>query len=482
MLLNEDLLVFLDNLDEMVLLEDDVGNIRFANQAYCDCFGFPRDKIIGRSVFDFIIPEDWEVTNVESKVSPENPSYRIEGRSKRADGKIIWIQYIGKAFFDDKGNRIGFQEIAVDITEWKEKISEKTRELTKANQVISDYYSKLTKFGKTVEDNSNINFAAFHKFEDIRTNNPKMKRLIAYAKEISKYDVSVLIEGESGTGKELFAQAIHNESKRANGPFVPINCGAIPAELIESEFFGYAEGAFTGASKGGKAGKFEQASGGTLFLDEIGEMPLSQQVVLLRVLETKRVTRIGGNKAIPVDVRVICATNKDLYKEVVEKRFRSDLYFRLNVINLNIPPLRERKEDIKLIFNEMLNRYQTVNMEIEEDINDEIMAKLYEHEWPGNVRELNNMFERIIYAPKGQRMEFLNMINSSNYNALSDSPDNERNIKVNERNNEQLDELSKITNLLAMYENNISMVARKMGISRNTLYKKLKKYNLLNKK
>lgn len=197
---------------------------------------------------------------------------------------------------------------------------------------------------------------------------------------------------------------------------------------------------------------------------------------------TKRVTRIGGNKAIPVDVRVICATNKDLYKEVVEKRFRSDLYFRLNVINLNIPPLRERKEDIKLIFNEMLNRYQTVNMEIEEDINDEIMAKLYEHEWPGNVRELNNMFERIIYAPKGQRMEFLNMINSSNYNALSDSPDNERNIKVNERNNEQLDELSKITNLLAMYENNISMVARKMGISRNTLYKKLKKYNLLNKK
>jgi transcriptional regulator with PAS, ATPase and Fis domain len=121
-------------------------------------------------------------------------------------------------------------------------------------------------------------------------------------------------------------------------------------------------------------------------------------------------------------------------------------------------------------------------MEIEEDINDEIMAKLYEHEWPGNVRELNNMFERIIYAPKGQRMEFLNMINSSNYNALSDSPDNERNIKVNERNNEQLDELSKITNLLAMYENNISMVARKMGISRNTLYKKLKKYNLLNKK
>lgn len=477
--MNEDLLTLLDNLAEMVLLEDEIGNIRFANQAYSDCFGVPRDKIIGRSVFDFIIPDDWEATNVERIVSPEYPSYRIEGRSKRADGKIIWIQYIGKAFFDAEGNRIGFQEIGVDITEWKEKISEKTMELTKANQIISDYYSKLSKFGRAIDENTSLNFAASHRFEDIHTNNPRMKLLITYAQEISKYDVSVLIEGESGTGKELFAQAIHNESKRANGPFVPINCGAIPAELVESEFFGYVEGAFTGASKGGKAGKFEQASGGTLFLDEIGEMPLAQQVVLLRVLETRTVTRIGGNKGIPVDVRVICATNKDLYKEVVEKRFRSDLYFRLNVINLNIPPLRERREDIKLILDELLNKYKAVSIDSEEDIDDEVREKLYRHEWPGNVRELHNMFERIIYSPKGQKTEFLNIINSSNYSLINSFSD-VNNIKVHERSNEPQEELSTITNLLAVYENNISMVARKMRISRNTLYKKMKKYNLLN--
>jgi len=481
--MKEDLLYFLDNLTEMVLLEDEIGNIQFANQATCNCFGIPRDQIIGRSVFDFIIPEDWEIANVERVVSPENPTYRTEGRVKRADGKIIWIQYIGKAFFDHTGNRTGFQEIGVDISEWKEKISEKAKELSKANQTISDYYSRVESVSRTVDDHKSTYFTVIHQFQDILTVNPKMERLIAYARAISQYDVSILIEGESGTGKELFAQAIHNDSKRSNGPFVPVNCGAIPAELVESEFFGYVEGAFTGASKSGKAGKFEQASGGTLFLDEIGEMPLSQQVVLLRVLETKYVTRIGGNKSIPVDVRVICATNKDLYQEMIERRFRSDLYFRLNVINLKIPPLRERKEDIKLILDHLVHQYKESCQDNETELGDDIRADLYRYEWPGNIRELYNIFERIIYAPKGQKTEFLNIMNRNSPNPEANSYESAKESQVINLPRPEEEgpsaEINEILNWMLNCENNISMVARKMGISRNTLYKKLRKYELI---
>ncbi len=166
--------------------------------------------------------------------------------------------------------------------------------------------------------------------------------------------------------------------------------------MIGSEFFGYVEGAFTGASKGGRPGKFEMASGGTLFLDEIGEMPLSQQVALLRVLETRTVSRIGDDKQIPVDVRIICATNKNLYEEVKEKRFRSDLYYRLNVINLHIPPLRERKEDIYLLIGSFIKKYGSHRFDRENAFTDERLMAFYEYDWPGNVRELQNVVERLI--------------------------------------------------------------------------------------
>ena len=467
----------LNDMTEMVIIEDAVGTIRFANQAYCNCFGVSAEEIVGQSVFNFIIPDDWEITNVEKLVTPENPSYRIEGRSKRADGEIIWIQYIGKAFFDESGNRTGFQEIGVDITELKAKIFEISDELSKANEKIAEYYSKFSKMEVKKVDSNKSNFMATHRFEDIYTDNPKMKMLIAYAQGIAKCDVPVLIEGESGTGKELFAHGIHNESKRNNGPFVPINCGSIPPELVESEFFGYSEGAFTGASKGGKAGKFEQASGGTLFLDEIGEMPLSQQIALLRVLETNTVNRIGGNKAIPVDVRVICATNKDLYKEVVENRFRRDLYFRLNVINLKIPPLRERKEDIDLILRKWI-KGNTGNIVFEEsELALEIKANFNNYEWPGNVRELKNIFDRILYSPKGWEREFINITKKGLETEHEDAEKYYLNNESNVREEAQ-DEKGLIEALLREYENNISMTARKMGKSRNTLYKKIRKYNI----
>lgn len=461
----------LNDMTEMVIIEDAVGRIRFANQAYCSCFNISAEEIVGRSVFDFIIPEDWERTNVEERVTPQKPSYRIDGRSKRADGKIIWIQYIGKAFFDENGNRTGFQEIGVDITELKEKILEVTNELSEANEKIAEYCSNSFKKNINKETSGESNFKAHHRFEDIYTENPKMKLLIAYAQGIAKCDVPVLIEGESGTGKELFAQGIHNESRRSQGPFVPINCGAIPPELVESEFFGYTDGAFTGASKGGKAGKFEQASGGTLFLDEIGEMPIAQQITLLRVLETNKINRIGGNRAIPVYVRVICATNKDLYKEVIENRFRRDLYFRLNVINLKIPPLRERKEDIGFILNKWIEENGPTYIANDSGVEQEMKIIFKDYKWPGNVRELQNIFNRVLYSPKGWKHEFVHITQNE-----LDNKDQEK--AVCEIEDKTLTEKEILLDLLNNCENNISMTARKMKISRNTLYKKIKKFNI----
>ena len=221
-----------------------------------------------------------------------------------------------------------------------------------------------------------------------------MKETIEVARMAARSSSNVLIEGESGTGKELFAQAIHNASKRSAGPFVAVNCGAIPRELIASELFGYSEGAFTGAKKGGNPGKFELADGGTLFLDEIGDMPLEQQVALLRVIQEKSVSRIGSNQVIPVDVRIICATNKNLLELMQTGRFRQDLYYRLNVINLRILPLRERKEDIPVLFQHFL---QQMNQEGNQLSQQDVIEHLLSYDWPGNVRELQNVVERFVH-------------------------------------------------------------------------------------
>lgn len=472
----------LENMAEIVMIENEVGVLKYVNKAFCKCHGVTAEEAVGKSCFEFIIPEDWEATNMEQVVTPEKPDYRIEGRSKRADGKIIWIQYVGHAYFDEGGNLKEFQEIGVDITNWKEKIEDSTKELEKANDKLVKLGADIDNAGKSQgKDLHNGKFTALHKFIDIYTSNRKMKVLLTYAEAVSPGDATILIEGESGTGKELFAQAIHNASKRANGPFVAINCGVIPAELIGSEFFGYVEGAFTGASKGGKPGKFELASGGTLFLDEIGEMPLTQQVALLRVLETRTVSRIGDDKVIPVDVRIVCATNKKLYDEVRGGRFRSDLYYRLNVINLRIPPLRERKEDIYLLIGAFIKKYGNHRFDKHKAFPDERLMALYNYDWPGNVRELQNMVERLMYIPSGDIDSFFDTVMdqtrqiAESYQSPVAPALPAVSVPAGEpKNNEE----GQIRKLMDEFEGNISMVARKMRISRNTLYKKLKKYNI----
>ncbi|HWR05878.1 sigma-54-dependent Fis family transcriptional regulator [Sporomusa sp.] len=286
---------------------------------------------------------------------------------------------------------------------------------------------------------------------------------------------NVVLQGESGTGKEMFAQAIHNKSARCSGPFIALNCGAIPRELVASELFGYEDGAFTGAKRGGRAGKFELASGGTLFLDEIGDMPLEQQVALLRVLQEKKVSRIGGNKVIPVDVRIICATNKELNRLVKDGMFRQDLYYRLNVFKIEIPPLRQRREDIELLFRNFVNQIGSEQGRVY-TIDASVFALINRYNWPGNVRELHNAAERACNMAEN------GVISVSCFPSEICCPLTTLNQAVTgnkEIRQGLLDyEIAKIRALLATEGGNISRVAGILGIARSTLYRKIKRHSI----
>lgn len=230
-------------------------------------------------------------------------------------------------------------------------------------------------------------------FEEILGTSPALSEAKRVALKAARGHSTVLILGESGTGKELFARAIHTSSPRAAGPFVPINCAAVPETLLESELFGYEEGAFTGARKGGKPGKCELADGGTLFLDEVGDLPFSLQGKLLRMLQERYVERVGGVRQIPIDVRVVAATGRDLERMVAQREFRDDLYYRLNVIPIRLPPLRERREDIKLLAEHFAKRYAEVMKKSIKGLTEEVLLLFLEYDWPGNVRELENALE-----------------------------------------------------------------------------------------
>ncbi len=299
----------------------------------------------------------------------------------------------------------------------------------------------------------------------------KIKTLISKAKMYAKSDSTVLITGESGTGKEILAQGIHNASLRKDYPFVAVNCSAIPENLLESELFGYDEGAFTGAKKGGKMGKFELAHKGTIFLDEIGSMPMNLQSGLLRVLQERQVWRVGSNKVIQIDVRIIAATNNDLFRAVEKGNFRSDLYYRLNVLKLDTIPLRERKDDIEILFDYFLNSFCSEDVNINQTLKNEL-KKYY---WPGNVRELENFVERIVLLhkyipPKEIFKDFIEDINNANVNMIED---NDSLIIKRGTLNEMEQDI--ITKLYSECNENSTQLSERLNISRTTLWKKLKK-------
>lgn len=313
-------------------------------------------------------------------------------------------------------------------------------------------------------------------FEDIIGKSPRFLESIRMAKMASQSSSNILIQGESGTGKELFAHAIHNLSSRKNGPFIAINCAAIPMELIESELFGYAEGSFTGGIKGGRPGKFELANGGTLFLDEIGEMPISIQQKLLRVLQDGKVIRIGGNNVFDVDVRIIAATNRRLEEECENNRFRWDMYYRLNVVTINIPPLRERKEDISETAYYLMGKInERLGTEVK-SISNKAMKVLESNIWKGNVRELENVIERAINLCATDVLDAIHLPNSFDLEEeKNELEDTEPMIEI-----QSLQEMENnfITKILKQCNGNISKTAKVLNITRNTLYNKIEKHNL----
>jgi transcriptional regulator with PAS, ATPase and Fis domain len=324
---------------------------------------------------------------------------------------------------------------------------------------------------------------AHYNFDDIIGESPEFSQVIEHAEKISSSTSTVLLMGESGTGKELIAQSIHNASPRKNSVFIAVNCGALPKNLIESELFGYEEGAFTGSKKGGHAGKFELANGGTIFLDEIGEMPLDMQVNLLRVLQEGYVTRVGGTKNIPVNVRVIAATKKNLVDELQKGTFREDLFYRLSVIPLFIPPLRKRGNDKLALFNYFLKvKAQKLSKPIP-SVSGELLSQISVYNWPGNVRELENYVENIVNFNGHSSFSITNPIvdQQKEKEVLSDQNQAiENGMHNDDFANMTLEEIEKITikECFDKLEGNITQVSRKLGISRTTLYSKMKKYNL----
>jgi two-component system response regulator AtoC len=332
---------------------------------------------------------------------------------------------------------------------------------------------KLAEHQELVEENLSLRqrLEDRYRFENIIAKSSKMQRVIEVIKVVSKSNATVLITGESGTGKELVALAIHSQSHRQGKPFVAVSCAALPESLLESELFGHEKGSFTGAYAQ-KKGKFEFANRGTLFLDEVGEMSANIQVHLLRVLEEKEFTRVGGNEPIKVDVRVISATNKDLKRAIATGEFREDLYYRLNVVTIELPPLRERKEDVPLLAQHFLNKFALENQKEITGFSPEATEFLLGYDWPGNVRELENAIERAVILAKDSLITVADLP-QENISLARSAPTGKK-LKEAEKNH--------ILNVLSETGGNYSEAARILGITRMTLYNKAREYGLSVKK
>jgi len=310
-----------------------------------------------------------------------------------------------------------------------------------------------------------------YQFHDLISKSAKMQKVFDLANTIAKSNSNILILGESGTGKELLARAIHNESLRAAGPFVPVSCVALTETLLESELFGHEKGAFTDAVAQ-KKGKFELADGGTIFLDEIGDISPKLQLNLLRVLQEKEFTRVGGTKSIKVDARIIAATNRELKKAVDEGKFRDDLYYRLNVISIELPSLREHKEDVPLLVHHFIEKFNIEMGEKVERISEEALDLLMEYDWPGNVRELENIIERAMVITKG------NLIKAEDLHLTPQVMKEEGAAQAGKDKTLKSIEKKHIAKILKENNWNVQKSAEQLGIDRVTLYNKIKKYKL----
>ena len=367
----------INSTQDAISVVDENGMGLLINPAYTRLTGLTEEDVIGKpATTDIAEGESMHMKVLRTRLPVRGARMKVGPRKKEV------IVHAAPIIVDDELK--GSVAVIHDTSE----IRRLTEELDRAKRLIRRLEAKYT-------------------FDDIVGVSPKMARAIEQARRVAATPVTVLLRGESGTGKELFAHAIHNASDRARGQFIRVNCTAIVDTLLESELFGYEEGAFTGARRGGKRGLFEEANGGTIFLDEVGATNLALQAKLLRVLQEKEVVRVGDTRPIPVDVRVIAATNTDLEKAVREGRMREDLYYRLNVVPIFIPPLRERIEDIPLLCHSLIRRFNQAYGRNVSRISEEALDILTEYDWPGNVRELENVLSRAIINMHYSEVEIL---------------------------------------------------------------------------
>lgn len=425
----------IDSINEGMIITDQSLHIIRANNAALNILGASVEELIGDSVKTIV--QNPEVIN--EAISKTNSVYDFEctfvikDRQVRSTANFIPIS-TGKI---SDGVVITFRE----------------------EKYIHGFVNKI------------VGYRASYIFDNIITDHPYMKKIIDSARKAARADCNVLLMGESGTGKELFAQSIHNDSRRAKGPFVAVNCASIPKDLVESELFGYEKGAFTGANKEGHPGKFELANGGTIFLDEIGELPLEVQPKMLRVLDDHKISRVGGTYEKILDVRVISATNRNLRDEVDRKNFREDLYYRLNVISITIPPLRDRVGDITLLANIFLEKLNRINPIEAKTMSASFMDAIEKYNWPGNVRELQNVIERAFYLTEGSIITEECLPDNMRISA------DPKRLGENVVPMEVIEEAS-IRNALTASDGNILKAAYMLNLSRATMYRKIKRYGI----
>jgi PAS domain S-box-containing protein len=442
--------LIIDNIYHGIMITDDEGFVTHFNKPYGQFLGVEPSEQVGKHCTKVI--ENSRMHLVAQSGRPEiNYPHRIKGHDMvvqripiKRDGKVIAV--FGQVMFKDV-----------------REVSRLAKKLTVLESKVELYEQELI-----------VLRSARYTMDSIVGVSDLMRELKREALKAAATHLPVLITGESGTGKELFAQAIHHASARRLHPFVRINCAAIPRDLMESELFGYEQGAFTGALSKGKPGKFELAHHGTVFLDEIGDLPLDMQPKLLRVLEEKEFERVGGNSVIPVDFRLIAATNQNLEQMVDDRRFRRDLFYRLNVIPLRVPALRERKEDIMPLAHHVLDQIlgDAPGLYIKIDSRTENMLR--NHDWQGNVRELSNVLERIVSSLDGDTIEPRHL--PFPLSSFPKATSTQTNLNLHEALFRA--EEDALRSALALSKNNKARAARLLGIHRTQLYKKMRKHHL----
>lgn len=439
----------IDSAYDGILMTDEKRKISMVSPSLLELFNLRKDEVLNQSI-DTVFPQ-FEMSTVFKTELAEISEFK----------EINGIKYIvHKLPILQNGKLIGV--IAKVMYRQLNEVSELFKKLQKAESKANFYHHEFQKAE-----------SARFTWEHILSQDSYMEKLKKSAAKAAKGRSTVLIRGESGTGKELFAHAIHNSSARKDGKFVIVNCAAIPEDLLESEFFGYEEGAFTGAKQRGKIGKFDLANGGTLFLDEIGDMSLTLQAKLLRVLQEREFYRVGGTKKIQVDVRIIAATNRSLEEMVQEGQFREDLYYRLNVISLYVPPLRSRTTDIELLVNHFTRELNTVLGVSITGIEPKAKVTLLRYEWPGNVRELRNVMERAMTFAEHGKIQYDDLPDYM-INKVSGLPVS----STNQFNLVEDAEMKAIEKAIQQTNGNKAKAARILGISRSGLYEKIKKYQL----